>query len=200
MPIDPSDLDPDPLAQLAAWLAEAEAHGAAQPEAFALATSTADGSPSVRMVLLRGLGPDGLRFFTNRSSRKGGELAANPRVAVAFHWPELGRQVRLAGTVEQLPEAETAAYWVTRPRGHRLSAWASEQGTAIESRDVLEARVTDLERRYPDDAIPPPPFWSGYRLTPTVFEFWESRADRLHDRVEYVREADGGWRRRRLQP
>jgi pyridoxamine 5'-phosphate oxidase len=200
MLIDPATLDPDPLGQFSAWLAEAEAAGFAHPTAFALATADADGAPSVRMVLVRGHGPDGFRFFTDRRSRKGIDLAANPRAAAVFSWPELARQVRVHGTVERLSEEESAAYFATRPRGSRLSAWASEQGAEVASRAELEARVVELDARFPGDDVPLPPHWGGYRLIPEAYEFWVSRPDRLHDRVEYRRDPAGAWIRRRLQP
>jgi pyridoxamine 5'-phosphate oxidase len=200
MPIDPASLDPDPIRQLAAWLAEAEASGLPLPNAFALATCDADGTPSVRMLLLRGLDADGLRFFTNTASRKGRDLAANPRGAAAFWWPGLDRQVRLAGEVRPLPHAESLAYWATRPRASQLSAWASDQGREVASREALEARVAEVAARFGDSEMPLPPFWGGYLLAPETIEFWESRVDRLHDRVEYHRRPDGAWRAARLQP
>ena len=200
MPMDPADLDADPLRQFEAWLTEAEATGQPLANAFALATASADGVPSVRMVLLRGFDADGLGFYTNRRSRKGQDLAGNPRAAAAFHWAAMGRQVRVAGSVSAMDEADSAAYWATRPRASRISAWASNQGDETPSRDRLEARVAELDVEYPGDAIPLPPFWGGYRLRPEVFEFWENRDDRLHDRVEYLPIPEGGWRRRRLQP
>lgn len=198
MELDPASLDPDPFAQLAGWLAEAEAAALPLANAFALATASDEGEPSVRMVLLRGLADDGLRFYTNRTSRKGRDLAVNPRAAATFWWPALDRQVRAAGPVRPLDDAESTAYWQTRPPASRLSAWASEQGAEIDSRSSLEAKVSAMARRFGPD-VPLPPFWGGYLLAPRVFEFWASRADRLHDRVEYLSEA-GGWRRRRLQP
>ncbi len=200
MPIDPGSLDADPQRQLAAWVGEAARSEEAMPDAMALATAGTDGAPSVRMVLLRGIEADGLRFYTNRSSRKGHDLAANPRAAVVLHWPTLQRQVRVVGRVEALSDTESAPYWSSRPRGSQLAAWASVQGAPISSRQDLEARVAEMNALFPADAVPLPPFWGGYRLIPDVYEFWESREDRLHDRVEYLPDAEGGWRRRRLQP
>lgn len=199
MPLDPATLDPDPVAQLRAWIAESADAGHPLADAFALATADADGAPSVRMVLLRGVDADGLRFFTNHASRKGTDLAANPRAAGTFWWPQTDRQVRIAGAVTRLGPEASVAYWASRPRASRLSAWASAQGREIASRAELEGRVRDLAERYPD-AIPLPPFWGGYLLCPAVYEFWESRESRLHDRVEYLPDGNGGWRRRRLQP
>jgi pyridoxamine 5'-phosphate oxidase len=199
MSIDPATLDPDPFRQFDRWLAEAEASGLPLPTAFALATADVGGAPSVRMVLLRGHGPDGLHFFTDRRSLKARDLAANPRAAAAFYWPELARQVRVHGAVEALGEDESAAYFATRPRGSQLSAWASQQGAEIGTRMELEARVSALEGRFPGQ-VPLPAHWGGYRLVPAAYEFWMSRPDRLHDRVEYGRRPDGVWERRRLQP
>ncbi|HLA65367.1 MAG TPA: pyridoxamine 5'-phosphate oxidase [Candidatus Saccharimonadales bacterium] len=199
MPIDPATLDPDPFRQFDAWLTEAQAAALPLPDAFALATADADGAPSVRMLLLRGHGPDGLLFYTNRASRKGRDLAANRRGAALFHWPALERQLRVSGLVEPLDELESAAYFVDRPRGSQLSAWASDQGEPIVSRAALEAAVAEADERFPDQ-VPLPPAWGGYRLIPERFEFWLSREDRLHDRVEYLLQPDGSWTRRRLQP
>lgn len=198
MPMEPEDLDPDPIRELTRWLDDAEAAELPLHNAFALATADAEGSPSVRFVLLRGLGPDGLRYFTNRTSRKGRDVAANPRAAAGFWWPQLDRQARVAGRVEPLGEAESLAYWRTRPRGSQLSAAASEQGAEIGSRAELQALVHGLATRNPED-VPLPDMWGGYLLVPERIEFWTSQADRLHDRIEYIRETDA-WRRRRLQP
>jgi pyridoxamine 5'-phosphate oxidase len=199
MSIDPTTLDADPLRQFDAWLAEAETAGLPLAATFALATAGAGGAPSVRMVLLRGHGPDGFRFFTDRRSLKARDLAANPRAAAAFYWAELSRQVRLHGPVEALSAEESAAYFATRPRGSQLSAWASQQGEEIASRAELTARVSELGERFAAQ-VPLPPTWGGYRLIPEAYEFWVSQPDRLHDRVEYRRRPDGVWARRRLQP
>jgi pyridoxamine 5'-phosphate oxidase len=200
MSIDPTTLDPDPFRQFDAWLIEALAAEVRLADAFALATADATGMPSVRMVLLRGHGPAGFDFYTNRASRKGRDLLVNDRAAALFHWPALDRQLRLSGSVEPIDEEASAAYFVSRPRGSQLSAWASAQGEPIEGRAALESRVAAVAARFPDGPLPLPPDWGGYRLVPDRFEFWLSRPDRLHDRVEYLRDERGGWNRRRLQP
>lgn len=199
MPIDAATLDRDPIVELARWLNEADDAGVLLSNAFALATADGDGVPSVRFVLLRGLDAEGLRFFTSRASRKGRDLAVNPWAAAAFWWAGLDRQARVSGPIRLLPEDESVAYWRTRPRGSQLSAAASVQSQEVASREELEARVRELAERHPGE-VPLPPTWGGYLLQPRVIEFWESRADRLHDRVEYRRGADGSWHPRRLQP
>jgi pyridoxamine 5'-phosphate oxidase len=199
MPIDATTLDPDPIRQVDAWLREATDAGAPLPNAFALATADGDGMPSVRFVLLHGIDAQGLRFYTNRASRKGRDLAVNPWAAAAFWWPALSRQVRVTGPIRLLPDDESLAYWRTRPRGAQLSASASAQSGEIASRAELEALVRVVGERYPDE-VPLPPTWGGYLIDPRTIELWESRPDRLHDRVAYRRGADGSWHPRRLQP
>jgi pyridoxamine 5'-phosphate oxidase len=197
--VDEDALDPDPIRQFSAWFDEARAAGVRFPETMTLATATADGRPSARMVLLKGADERGLAFYTNRESRKGRELAANARAALVLYWQEVGRQVRLEGRVEAVGDEESAAYWATRPRGSRLSATVSPQSEVVQSRGWLEARVSELAERVGDAEVPLPPFWGGYRVMPDVIELWEHRDDRLHDRVRYTR-VDGVWRRERLAP
>jgi pyridoxamine 5'-phosphate oxidase len=189
----------DPLEQLAHWYEHAVAAGLPEPEAMALATATPDGAPSVRFVLLKGIDARGVEFYTNYESRKGRELAANPRAALAILWKPLQRQVRVEGTVERLGEAESDAYFASRARGSRLGAWASRQSTEIPDREYLEGRLADAEREYPGDDVPRPPYWGGYVLRPDAIEFWEGRPNRLHDREQFTR-AGGGWTSRRLSP
>lgn len=194
------DVDSDPFRQFAVWFQEASAVGINQPEAAAVATAAGDGSPSVRMVLVKQRAEPGFVFFTNYDSRKGRELAANPRAAMLFHWEAPGRQVRLEGGVERLSPEESGAYVRTRPRASQLSALASRQSRPIPQRQELEDRVRELAERYQDQEPPVPGFWGGFRLIPDSFEFWQHRQDRLHDRLLYTRAADGGWRTERLSP
>jgi pyridoxamine 5'-phosphate oxidase len=191
-------ITPQPIEQFARWFAEAAAR---EPEANAMtvATVAADGAPSARMILLKGVDDRGFVFYTNLDSRKGGELGANPHVALCFHWKSLGRQVRVEGTVERVNDAEADAYFATRPRESQLGAWASDQSRPLESRARLEERVADEEKRFAGGPIPRPPHWSGYRVLPSRIEFWESRPFRLHDRLVYVRDG-GSWRSERLYP
>ena len=186
--------DPDPLRQFEAWFAEARRAGVRVPEAMAVATSTVDGAPSVRMVLLKDVDERGFVFFTNYESRKGVELEANPRVALLFHWDGLGRQVRVEGTVEHVSAAESDAYFSSRPVGSRLGAIASKQSRPLADRDELEREVEAL----PHDA-PRPEWWGGYRVRPERYEFWQHRENRLHDRFLYERDGEE-WSVQRLYP
>jgi pyridoxamine 5'-phosphate oxidase len=196
-PLDASDLDPDPLRQFAAWFDEAGAAGMRAPEAMALATAATDGRPSVRMVLLKGFDERGFVFFTGYESRKGAELAANPRAALLFYWDPLGRQVRIEGPVERVAEADSDAYFASRPRGAQISASVSPQSRVVESRAALEAAAAELEAR--GGELPRPPAWGGFRLAPETYEFWQHRANRLHDRLRYSRDG-AAWKVERLAP
>jgi pyridoxamine 5'-phosphate oxidase len=193
--LDLADLDPDPIAALRAWLADA-AVASPQADAMVVASSTPGGRPSARVVLLRSLDERGLVFFTNLSSHKGLELTENARAAAVFHWWELGRQVRVEGAVEEVARAESRAYWVTRPRASRIAAWASPQSDPLSGREELEERYAEAEERFADDEVPLPDFWGGLRIVPELFEFWTHRDDRLHDRIGYVRGPHGWWRER----
>lgn len=198
-PLAEGDLDPDPVAQLRGWLADAERAGIELPEAMALATADATGRPAVRHVLLRGLDERGLTFFTNRESRKGRHLAQNPHAAVVFLWRELHRQATATGTVAPIADEESLAYFRTRPREARLGAWASRQSAPTGSREELDAAFRAMAERFPDEEVPLPPNWGGYRLAPEEFEFWKGRRHRLHDRFRYVRGVES-WRIERLYP
>lgn len=164
-----------------------------------LATAASDGTPSARVVLLKGLSENGFVFYTNYESPKGKELAANPKAALVFYWPELERQVRVAGRVERVSREQSAAYFHSRPRGSQLGAWASRQSEIIPGREPLEDRLRALQAEYPGE-VPLPPFWGGFRLLPRQIEFWQGRPNRLHDRLLYSLQQDGSWRRERLSP
>jgi len=202
--LDAIDLLPDPVDQFHRWVNEAIAQQVPEPLAAALATADEAGSPSVRMILIRGIGPEGIDFYTNHGSRKGRDLAARPAAALTLWWPTLERQVRLSGAVARLSEAESAAYFATRPRESQLGAWASAQGEPIADRAALEAALsaaTASQTPTPDSLPGLPPHWGGYRVTPAWWEFWQGGEHRLHDRFEYLRTApSGSWRSRRLQP
>ena len=192
-----SDLTASPFDLFQRWYDEAA--DLAEPNAMVVATTSADGQPSARMVLLKGADENGFLFFTNLASHKGRDLAANPRAALVFPWHPLERQVRIEGVVETLTEAEVAAYFATRPRGSQLGAWASHQSRPVSSRAELEAAYQEAQDMFGDAEVTVPPEWGGYRVRPERIEFWQGRISRMHDRLEYAREGDG-WRTRRLAP
>jgi pyridoxamine 5'-phosphate oxidase len=194
-----ADVDADPVVQFGRWFEQAEQAGLLEPTAMTLATATPDGRPSARMVLLRGFDERGFCFYTNYESRKGVELAANPRAALVFWWGELERQVRIEGPVAPTSRAESEAYFHSRPPGSQLSAAVSPQSRVIQDRAVLERRVAELAADSADGQVPLPDFWGGYRLTHEVVEFWQGRPNRLHDRLRYRRAGDG-WKIERLAP
>lgn len=196
--VDAADLDPDPVRQFLAWLADAAEAGIREPNAMTLATATATGEPSARIVLLRGVDATGFTWYTNRESRKGRDIAENPRAALVFHWDVLERQVRIVGSVDRVPDDVSARYFAGRPRKSQLAAWASPQSQPIAGREVLEEAHRRLDDEFPGD-VPLPPFWGGYCLRPAVLEFWQGRRSRLHDRIAYVR-VTSGWRIERLAP
>jgi pyridoxamine 5'-phosphate oxidase len=191
-------LDPDPLAQFRAWLAEAR-EAVPQHDAVVLATATPDGRPSARMVLLKRADEHGFAFHTNLESRKGAELSANPQAALLFHWQPLGRQVRVEGAVRAAPVPESEEYFRTRPLESRLAAWASPQSRPLADRAELERLYAEAASRFPGDDVPLPSHWGGLRLVPEAYEFWQHGEHRLHDRVRYERDGSG-WRRQRLAP
>jgi len=194
-----TDVANDPIVQFQRWFDEAVVAKMPDPNAMTLATVGANGQPSARIVLLKGVDASGFTFFTNYESRKGNDLLSNPRAALLFHWVQLERQVRIEGEVRKVDEAESDAYFVSRPLGSRLGAWASEQSRGVADRGVLEAREADFRARFGDDP-PRPPHWGGYRLMPNWIEFWQGRASRLHDRIGFRRQDDGSWRIVRLSP
>jgi len=199
-PLREQEVDPDPLRQFAAWFRDAEAAGVRMPEAAALASASADGAPSVRMVLVKGFDERGFVFYSGYASRKGRELAANPRAALLFHWDPLGRQVRIEGPVAHTSAEESAAYVRERPRASQLSALASPQSQVIDSREALERRVAELEQRHRGSELPLPSDWGGFRLLAETVELWQQRQDRLHDRLRYRRRDDASWLIERLAP
>ena len=193
-----ADADPDALRQFDMWLRDAVQAGLPLPNAMTLATVDATGAPDARVVLLKGLEQGGFAFYTNYRSRKARELEAHAAACLVFQWSELERQVRIEGAVEKVAEAESDAYFASRPLGARLSAWASEQSSVVSGREVLEQAMREMQQRYGEHP-PRPPHWGGYRVMPRRVEFWQGRVDRLHDRLLYTRAA-GGWRIERLAP
>lgn len=194
-----ADLASDPFEQFRDWFAEASA-ALEVPEGVALATATPEAAPSARMVLLKGFDERGLVFFSHYTSRKGRELEANPQAALLFHWSPLGRQVRVEGAVERVSEAESDAYFATRPRDAQVGALASRQSDPLASRAELYERLAELEDDLAGDAVPRPPTWGGFRLAPKAWEFWQHRENRMHDRFRYERDPSGAWRIERLFP
>lgn len=189
-----------PFERFRVWMAAAEQAEVNDPNAMILATATPDGCPSARTVLLKAWDEGGFVFYTNTESRKGEELAANPRAFLLFYWKSLHRQVRIEGTAEEVTSAEADAYYASRPRVSRLGAWASDQSRTLEDRSVLEARLAEAERRFPTDPVPRPAYWSGYRVRPARFEFWQDMPFRLHDRTVYQPDGTGAWRQGKLFP
>lgn len=190
----------DPFALFDDWFAEARAAEPNDPEAMALATADADGRPSVRMVLLKGHGPDGFVFYTNEQSNKGRDLAARAEAALLFHWKSLRRQVRISGPVSRVSPEEADAYFASRSRDSQLGAWASDQSRPLDRRETFEARVQGMTQRFDGEDVPRPPHWGGFRVSPLRIEFWQDRAHRLHERRLFLADADGGWTEGLLYP
>jgi pyridoxamine 5'-phosphate oxidase len=182
-----------PFTLFDAWFAEAQASEINDPNAMAVATIDPDGRPSLRMVLMKGHDARGFVFYTNLESRKGAALAANPTAALLFHWKSLTRQIRIEGPVEAVSDAEADAYYASRPRDSRIGAWASDQSRPLASRDHFMDRVAEFDARYPGDSVPRPPHWSGFRIVPDRFEFWQDQQFRLHERRTFTRNGTGGW-------
>ncbi len=195
-----AEADPDPFRQFDAWLDDVFKANLPDPNAMTLATIGADGQPAARIVLLKGFSRDGFVFHTNYESRKGRELAENPYAAACFWWSELDRQVRIEGTAERLSDEESDAYFETRPRESQLAAWTSKQSRTLKDRRELEQRFTEVTSRYKDKSVSRPPHWGGFRIRPTVIEFWQGRRQRLHDRLRYWQDGEGKWVRERLSP
>lgn len=189
-----------PVAQFERWFADAVDAAIPEPNAMALATVGAGGRPACRIVLLKGVDREGFVFYTNYESRKGAELDAHPHAALTFWWPPLERQVRIEGTVERVSAGEADEYFASRPLGNRVGAWASDQSRVVPDREALEARAAEVARSFADGVVPRPEHWGGYRLRPEAVEFWQGRANRLHDRLLYLPSPEGGWRLERLAP
>jgi len=194
-------IDSNPIRQFQTWSDEVRAQGVSEQDTISmtLATTGTDGQPSARIVLLKSFDDRGFIFYTNYQSRKGQELSENPRASLLFYWPQLWRQVRIEGVVEKISPAESEAYFQSRPLGSKLGAWASNQSQVVDQRETLEARFAELQKRFGED-IPRPEHWGGYRLKPNSIEFWQGRDNRLHDRLRYRLQEDGGWMIERLGP
>ena len=190
----------DPIALFDSWFAEAKAAEINDPDAMALATADSDGDPSVRMVLLKGHGPDGFVFYTNEDSNKGQDLAENPNAALLFHWKSLRRQVRIEGWVERVSDEQANAYFATRSRESQLGAWASDQSSPLADRATFEARYDEVKKRFDGEAVPRPSNWGGFRVLPLVMEFWQDREHRLHERRLFLAQEDGSWTEGLLYP
>ena len=193
-------VSPDPIEQFRLWYEEALRADLIHPNAFTLATSTIDGKPSARVLLLKGFDQAGFIFYSNSESKKGDDLANNPFAALCFWWGRLERQVRIEGKIHIVSDDEADEYFSSRPRGSQIGAWASHQSTVIPNREILEERFNEFEHRYSDKSVPRPPYWNGYRLVPDTLEFWQGRDNRLHDRLRYKLLSDGEWVIERLAP
>ncbi len=198
--LDEGEVSPDPIVEFTRWFAQAQQAQLPEPNAMTLATATAGGAPSARIVLLKAFDERGFVFFTDYRSRKGAELEANPRAALVFYWGELERQVRITGAVILVSREESERYFRSRPLGSRLGAWASHQSRAIPGRAALEADLREIEARFGDGDVPLPPHWGGFRVVPETIEFWQGRESRLHDRIRYEREGRERWKVERLSP
>lgn len=194
-----ADADPDPFRQFELWMNQAISLQLLEPNAMTLATADAAGRPNARTVLLKAFDPAGFVFYTSYESRKAREIADNPKVSLLFYWGPLERQVRITGTVSRVPVSESDEYFNARPIGHQLGAWASEQSSVIANRQVIDERLASVAKQFEPGPVPRPPNWGGFRVRPSAIEFWQGRANRLHDRLEYVRQHDG-WSMRRLSP
>lgn len=194
------DVDANPFTQFEVWYEDANNAGFVHPDAFSMATSTSEGIPSVRMLLLKGFDEAGFVFYTNSESKKGAELNENPRAAMCFWWDKLERQVRIEGDIERVSDEEAEGYFHSRPRGSQIGAWASRQSSVIENREYLDNLFRKFEEQYGSADIPKPPYWNGYLLVPAEIEFWQGRPNRLHDRLRYRKSENGVWIIERLSP
>lgn len=199
-PLDRDGLAPDPIRQFHGWFQEATRAGLIEVNAMCVATVDAAGRPSARMVLLKAYDASGFVFYTNLESRKAGEIAGNPHVALLMFWPDLHRQVRIEGTAERVSTAESIRYFLTRPRDSQLGAWVSAQSNVVSSRQLLEQKFAEMKRKFANGEVPLPDFWGGYRVRPSALEFWQGRENRLHDRFRYTLRAGPGWQIDRLAP